>query len=155
MKVLSKYIEALKLGAQIDVKAPPGGTKAGQLVLLPAFQTAKVNNLVATSTSLTGYVNDTLGGVFVVAGVAISFGTTCTSGTLQIEVATGTQAVGSGTNQLTAVVSLAGAANTALNGVVIATPTAIVAGARVNVILAGVLTGLANCSVNIVLQRTA
>lgn len=155
MKVLSKYIEALKLGAQIDVKAPPGGTKAGQLVLVPTFETVQIPGLGATTTSLTAFVNDTVSGQYQIAAVSVNFGTTSTSGTLQVEVATGTQATGSGTNNLTGTVSLSGTANNVVNGVVIAAPTAIAAGSRVNIILAGTLTGLANCCVNIVLQRIA
>jgi hypothetical protein len=155
MKRLSKYVEAIRLGAVIDSKAPAGGTAAGTIVILPVYETVQAPGLGATSASLTLFVNDSLSGQYVVAGVAVSFGTTSTSGSLQVEVATGTQAVGSGTNQLTGTVSLSGTANTTLNGTVIATPTTISAGNRVNVILAGTLTGLANACVSLVLQRVA
>lgn len=155
MKRLSRYNEAIRLGAVIDSKAPAGGTAAGQMVILPVYETVQVPGLVAASTSLTAFVNDTLSGQYVVAGVVATFGTTSTSGTLQVEVATGTQATGSGTNQLTGAVSLSGVANTPVNGVLIAAPTTIVAGARVNLILAGTLTGLANACVSVILQRVA
>jgi hypothetical protein len=155
VKVLSKYIEAIKLGAQIDVKAPPGGTAAGKLVLLPTYETEQVFGLGASSTSQTIFVCDTVSGSFQIAAVSVSFGTASTSGTLQVEVATGTQAVGSGTNQLSSTVSLSGTANTTVNGVIVATPTTIAAGNRINIILAGTLTSLANACVTLILQRVS
>lgn len=155
MKRLSRYNEAIRLGAVIDSKAPAGGTAAGQMVILPVYETVQVPGLGASSASLTAFVNDTLSGQYVVAGVSAVFGTASSSGTLQIEVATGTQAVASGTNQLTGTVSLAGVAATTVNGTLIAAPTTITAGSRVNIILAGTLTSLANCVVSIVLQRVA
>lgn len=155
MKRLSRYVEALRLGAVIDSKAPAGGAAAGQTVILPVYETKGLFGLAATTGSLTAFVNDNISGQYVVAAVTSVFGTASTSGTLQVEVATGTQAVGAGTNQLTAPISLSGVTNTSLNGTVIAAPTTIVAGARVNVILGGTLTGLANDCLNIVLQRVA
>jgi hypothetical protein len=131
-----------------------GSTQVGGTgTLLPAYEYANVTQLGASSTSFTLYVNGSLGGVFQVAGASVVFGTASTSGTMQIEVATGTQAVGSGTNQLTGTMSLAGTANTTVNGTVIASPTSIAAGSRINVILAGTLTSLANCTVTVVLKR--
>lgn len=157
MKRLSRYNEAIRLGAVIDSKAPSGGTAAGNIVILPVYETVQVTGLAATSTSLTAFVNDTLSGQYTLAGVTATFGTTSTSGTLQVEVATGTQATGSGTNQLTGTVSLSGTANTPVNGTLVATAskTTIVAGARINLILAGTLTGLANGCVSLVLERVA
>lgn len=154
-KLLSHYVEAIRLGAVIDTKAPAGGTAAGTKVIVPVYETVQVVGLGASSASLTAFVCDTLSGNYVIAGVSANFGTTSTSGTLQVEVATGSQATGSGTNQLTGTVSLSGTANTPVNGTVIASPTTISAGARVNIILGGTLTGLANACVSIVLQRTA
>jgi hypothetical protein len=92
-------------------------------------------------------------GNYQVTGVKAIFGTASSSGTAQVEVATGTQAVGSGTVQLTGTVSLAGTANTVVNGTLITTPTAIAAGNRVNVILAGTLTSLANAVITVTLKR--
>lgn len=154
-KVLSKYVEAIKLGAQIDTKAPPGGTAAGKLVLVPSYETEQVFGLGASSSSQTIFVCDTVSGNFQIAAVSVSFGTASSSGTLQVEVATGTQAVGSGTNQLTGTVSLSGTANTTVNGTLLASPATIVAGNRINIILAGTLTSLANCCVTVILQRVA
>lgn len=157
MKRLSRYNEAIRLGAVIDSKAPAGGTAAGNIVILPVYETVQVPGLGASSTSLTAFVNDTLSGTYVLSGVTATFGTTSSSGTLQVEVATGTQATGSGTNQLTGTVSLAGTANTPVNGTLVASAskTQIVAGARINLILAGTLTGLANGCVSLVLERVA
>lgn len=151
MKRLSKLIEAVKLGAQPDFKNPLNG----QFVVLPLYETEQVFGLGASSSSLTAFVNDSVSGQYVVGGVTANFGTTSSSGTAQVEVATGTQAVGSGTNQLQAALSLSGTANTPVNGTVVASPQTIKAGDRVNVILGGTLTGLANGCVNIVLQRVA
>lgn len=157
MKRLSKYNEAIRLGAVIDSKAPSGGAAAGQTVILPVYEIITVSGLGASSASLTAFVNDNVSGSYVISGVTATFGTTSSSGTLQVEVATGTQATGSGTNQLTGTVSLSGTANTPVNGTVVAaaSKTTIAAGSRVNIILAGTLTGLANASVNIVLERVA
>lgn len=152
---LSRYVFALRKGAVIDSKAPAGGAAAGQMVILPVYENVNVSGLGASSTSFTAYVADNVSGTFQVAAVTATQGTASSSGTLQVEVATGTQATGSGTNQLTGTVSLAGTANTPVNGTVIAAPTAITAGCRVNVILGGTLTSLANGAINIVLQRIA
>jgi hypothetical protein len=139
-------------GNDIAVNSISTGT-VGSTTLLPVYEYANVTQLGASSTSFTLYVNGSLGGTFQVAGASVVFGTASTSGTAQVEVATGTQAVGSGTNQLTGTMSLAGTANTTVNGTVIASPTTIAAGSRVNIILAGTLTSLANCSITVVLKR--
>lgn len=155
MKRLSRYIEAIRLGAVIDSKAPAGGAAAGQTVILPVYETEQVFGLGASSASQTIFTCDAISGNYVVAAVEASFGTASSSGTLQVEVATGTQSVGSGTNQLTGTVSLAGTANTSVGGTVIAAPTTIQAGNRVNIILAGTLTSLANANIVVILQRIA
>jgi hypothetical protein len=155
MKRLSKYIEAIRLGAVIDSKAPAGGAAAGETVILPVYETITVSGLGASTTSFTAFVNDNVSGNFKIRSVSVNFGTTSTSGTMQVEVATGTQAVAAGTNQLTGTMSLSGTANTPVNGTVIAAPTTIAAGSRINLIFAGTMTNLANASVNIVLERIA
>lgn len=113
------------------------------------------NQLAAASyaVSHTIYVNDSTSGTYKVASVACVFGTASSSGTLQVEVATGTQAIASGTNQLTSTISLSGTANTVVNGTLIASPTTITAGARVNLIFGGTVTSLANMAVTVALQR--
>ncbi len=126
-------------------------------VMLPAYEILNdlQNQLAAASyaVSHTILVNDALSGTYKVASVAVVFGTASTSGTLQVEVATGTQAIGAGTNQLTGAASLSGAANTTVNGVLIAAPTTITGGARINLIFAGTVTSLANAAVTVILQR--
>jgi len=121
--------------------------------LIPAFEYVQSGTLTASSTSQTLWVNPNLGGTYKIAAASVVQGTASSSGTMQIEVATGTQAIGSGTNQLTGTMSLAGTANTTVNGTVIASPTTITAGSRINIILGGTLTSLANCVVTVTLQR--
>lgn len=127
------------------------------VAMIPKFEviTENSNQLAAASyaVSHTIFVNDNSGSTYKIVGVTATFGTTSTSGTLQVEVATGTQAVGAGTNQLTGAISLSGTANTPVNGVVIASPTTITAGSRVNLIFAGTVTGLLNASISVALQR--
>src|SRR5258708_4240357 len=126
-------------------------------VFIPAYEyAADLQNQVVAATyavSHTIYVNDSVSGTYQVVAATAVFGTASTSGTLQVEVATGTQAVASGTNQLTGTMSLSGTANTTVNGTVIASPTVITAGSRINLIFAGTVTSLANAVVTVVLQR--
>jgi|SRR5579872_406853 len=135
----------------VQVGQTTTGSTSG--ILVQPYEIPNVALLSATSTSFTLWLNPNVGGTYKVVGASAVFGTASSSGTLQVEVATGTQAVGSGTNQLTGTVSLSGTANTTVNGTVIASPTTITAGSRVNLILAGTMTSLANCSVSVVLQR--
>jgi len=141
----------------LGASAPGLATTSSGVSMIPRYETITDNqNQVAAASyavSHTIYVNDNTGSTFKVAGVTATFGTASSSGTLQVEVATGTQATGSGTNQLTGTVSLAGTANTPVNGTVIASPTTITSGSRVNLIFAGTVTSLANASVNVALQR--
>ena len=122
-------------------------------ILVQPYEIPNATGLGAATTSFSLWVNPNVGGTYKVVGASVVFGTASTSGTMQIEVATGTQATGSGTNQLTGTMSLSGAANTTVNGTIIASPTTIAAGNRVNVIIAGTMTSLANCTVSVVLQR--
>ena len=138
--------------------ATPGSlaTSTG-VTMVPRYeQLQDVQNQVAAATYAVShpiFVNDNTGSTFKVGGVSVNFCTASTSGTLQVEVATGTQAVGAGVNQLTGTVSLAGTANTTVNGTVIAAPTTISAGARVNLIFAGTVTNLLNAVITVTLQR--
>jgi hypothetical protein len=113
------------------------------------------NQVAAASyaVSHTIFLNDAVSGTYQVSGVSVVFGTASSSGTLQVEVATGTQAIASGTNQLTGTVSLAGTANTVVSGTLIASPTTITAGSRVNLIFAGTVTSLANAAINVVIKK--
>lgn len=155
MKRLSRYVEALRLGAVIDSKAPAGGAAAGLMEILPVYEALQVSGLSSSSASQTIFVPDNVGGTFQVAAVSARFGTASSSGTLQVEVAGAGVAVASGVNQLTGTVSLAGTGNTTVNGTVIASPTNIVAGSAINIILGGTLTNLANCGVTVTLRRVA
>lgn len=125
--------------------------------LLPTYELISDNqNQVAAASyavSHTIFVNDNVSGTYQIAAVSAVFGTASTSATLQVEVATGTQAIASGTNQLTGTVSLAGTANTTVNGTMITSPTTVTAGSRINLIFAGTVTSLANASVTVVLKR--
>lgn len=132
-------------------------TQGSTSILIPTYEyiTDNQNQVAAASYAVSHsiFVNDTVSGTYQIVAVAASFGTTSTSGTLQVEVATGTQAIGAGTNQLTGTMSLSGTANTTVNGTIIASPTTIAAGNRINLIFAGTVTGLANATVNVVLKR--
>lgn len=134
----------------------PGSTSSSYL---PAHTNASSNqNQVAAASyavSHTVYVHPNVTSTYQIAAVSATFGTASTSGTLQCEVATGTQAIASGTNQLTGTVSLAGTANTPVNGTMIASPTTIAAGSRINLIFAGTVTNLANAQVTIFLTRVS
>lgn len=128
-----------------------GGNVVGYIEPLQDVQ----NQVAAASwaVSHTIFVNDNVSGTYKVSAVSAVFGTASSSGTLQVEVATGTTAVGSGTNQLTGTMSLSGTANTTVNGTVIASPTTITAGARVNLIFGGTVTSLANAVVSVLLTK--
>lgn len=142
-------------GNDVTVNSIKSGssTLGGTGVIIPAYEYAVSTTLTSSSTSQTLWVNPNVGGTYVIAGVTATQGTASASGTLQVEVATGTQAIASGTNQLTGTMSLAGTANTPVNGTLITSLTTIAAGSRVNIILAGTLTSLANCVITIALQR--
>ncbi len=84
-------------------------------------------------------------GVWVLESITEYHQTGSTSGTLTVTVETGTTAPGSGTAQLTAVISLAAATQQILqNGTLIASPTEIGPGNRASMLIAGTMTSLAN-----------
>lgn len=152
-KKAHNYVSALRLGALLDQKSPT----TAAFVIVPLYENFEYVQgpaaAAAYAVSTTMFVNDNVSGTFRIAGVTATFGTASTSGTLQVEVATGTQAIAAGTNQLTGTISLAGTANTPVNGTLIASPTTIAAGSRVNLIFAGTVTNLANAVVALVLER--
>jgi hypothetical protein len=99
------------------------------------------------------FVNDNLTGTYQVVAATATFGTAGgTSCAVNVEVATGTQAIASGTNQMSSALVLTGAINTPVSGT-ITTQTTITAGARVNLIFSGTVTGLANFSINVILKK--
>lgn len=137
----------------IKTGAATGGS--GTLIATYELLTDNQNQVAVGSYDInhTIFVNDNVSGTYQIAAVTESHGTASSSGTLQVEVATGTQAIASGTNQLTGTMSLAGTANTPVNGTVIASPTTITAGSRINLIFGGTRTNLANASITVVLKR--
>jgi hypothetical protein len=88
-------------------------------------------------------------------GVREVHGTASTSGTLQVEKLTGTQAAGAGTSMLTGTVSLSGTANTVVSGTLVSSIATkrLAAGDRVGLVIAGTMTNLANCVVELIFKR--
>lgn len=148
-KTLSTYIPALKWGAVVDAKMPISGKR--QPISYYEYCASSVLSATSATQPLFTVPND--GCTWQVAGVSARFSTASSSGTLQVEVAGAGVAPGSGTNQLTGTVSLAGTANTTVNGTVIASPTTISPGASINLVIAGTMTSLAGCVVTVILQR--
>lgn len=85
----------------------------------------------------------------VLASVKVSYAVTSSSGTLQIEKLSTTQAPDSGTTMLQSAISLSGTANTVISGTPSNTPAnrTIDAGDRICLKDAGTLTGLSNLTV--------
>lgn len=148
-KKLSTYVPALKWGAVIDAKMPISGTR----LPLSYYEYYTSPILTASSASQPLFTVPSDGCTWQICAVSTRFTTASSSGTLQVEIAGAGIAVGSGTNQLSSTISLAGTANTTVNGTVIASPTTVAAGSSVNLVLAGTLTSLAGCLVTVVLQR--
>jgi len=174
-RLLEKYVEVVRMdGLRTNKPATFGSTLAvtGAATFSGAMTlngTVTINGTIigyATSAqytqgptaaaswavSTTIFVNDNVTGTYKVVAASAVFGTASTSGTVQIEVATGTQAIGAGTAQNSTPVSLSGTANTTVNAT-ITTQTTITAGARVNLLFAGTVTNLANCAINVILQK--
>lgn len=153
MKRLSRVLGALRLGAVLDQKNPANN----EFIAVQLYETIRDSqgSLAAASyaTNRTIMVNDNLSGEWYVAGVTSAFSTASASATVQVEVANGTTAPGSGTNQLQSALALSGTANTPSNGTLIASPTKVTAGGRINLIFAGTSTGLANGCVTVLLKR--
>lgn len=127
-----------------------------------AYEFITINNLGASSVSQTAFVapkNTQQYGQYALVGVIVTFGTASTSGTLQVEKATGTQAIAGGTNLLQATLSLSGTANTPVEASGSSAPVTnpntvqLSGGDRLNLIFAGTMTSLANCSVTLTLAR--
>lgn len=111
------------------------------------------NNLGSSSTSQTMFLADA---AYKVTAFSETHGTASSAGgTMQIEKATGTQAIASGTNLLTGTLATSTTANTPQSGTLIATTATLTlaAGNRLNLILGGTLTSLANCSVVVTFTR--
>lgn len=137
-----------------------GSTTATGVALLPRFERFQDNQNQQTAAnwavSHTLFLNDNTGSTFKVVGASVVFTTAGgAAAAVTVEVATGTQAIGAGTAQLTAPMVLTGAANTVVNGTVIASPTTITAGARINLIFSGTVTALAGATVIVTIQRVS
>ena len=91
---------------------------------------------------------------YTVSAVSVVFGTASTSGTVDVKKDTGTTAPGGGTSVLTGTISLAGTANTVVNGTLTATAAtlAMAAGDRLSVTFGGTLTSLANAVIQVALK---
>lgn len=124
--------------------------------IIPIYESIQANQFgVAASNwavSTTIFVNDSVSGTYKIVGGSAVWGTASTSGIVKLEVATGTQAIASGTSQTSTGIDTSTTAATA-NNFVMTTQTTISAGARVNLIWSGTVTNLVICSVNVVLQR--
>jgi hypothetical protein len=94
-------------------------------------------------------------GTYQVVSVQAVFGTASSSGTLQVEQLTGTTAPGSGTVMLTGTVSLAGTANTIVNGTLVSNSSTlqIAPGQRLGLKFAGTMTSLVGLVVVVGLKR--
>lgn len=92
-------------------------------------------------------------GYYRVRGVRETHATASTSGTLQVEKLTSGTAPGSGVNQLTGTMDLAGTASTPIAGTVIEPPDIINPGESVGLVFAGTLTNLVGCCVTVHLER--
>jgi hypothetical protein len=96
-------------------------------------------------------------GTYQVVGASLVFSTASSSGTVQIEKATGTTAPGSGTALLTGTMSTAGTANTVVNGTVVSNPNTLTLnpGDRLNVVIGGTQTGLVDLCVDVYMIRVS
>lgn len=139
-------------GFQVDTSGNPSSNG----VIVPIYEDIQANQfgVVASNwaVSTTMFVNDNVSGTYKIAGGTAVWGTASSSGILKLEVATGTTVIGSGTSQTSTGIDTSTTAATA-NNFILTTQTTITAGSRVNLIWSGTITGLAICSVNVVLQR--
>lgn len=142
------------LGSRFSLPIQENGAVLARLEYATYVQgTMTASNFTNTHGNVALWINGNLGEQYQVCGVACTQGTASASLTLQVEVCTGTTAMGSGVNQLTGTVSMSGTANTPTYGTAITTPTVIPIGGRVNLIFGGSETSLAAAVINVLLQR--
>lgn len=155
-------IQVIGPQAQIEL---PNGAGAPTLVYVSPVQMVDVQGLAAASTSQSVFIAPPAAsaasgflplGQYSLVGVSAVFGTASSSGTLMVEKTPSGTAVGSGTNLLQSTISLAGTANTSLNGTMVTNPNTLQLnpGDRISLVLGGTLTSLANCAVSLFLART-
>lgn len=124
-------------------------------VLVIPYEFVIGTGITTTAGSTTIFLMPSTVETWQVAGASVTFSTTSSSGTVTVSVDSGTNAPGAGTAQLTGTMSLAGTANTPVNGTVIASPTSITSGSRISYTTAGTLTGLVGCVLTVLLKRIA
>lgn len=170
-RLLEKYVQVVRMdGLNTNKNVVIGKTATANLTVNGTLTTGPGGNVIVPiyefvedfqsgqsaaswASNHTCFVNGTTA-TWKIIGVNVVFSTAGGAGaTITAEVATGTTAMGSGVAQLTAPIPLTGAANTTVTGTLLASPTTITAGARVNLIFAGTVTGLANACVEIEFQR--
>ena len=152
---LTNVVALTAQGDSITVFSSPGENvwygyeRSSSSTAANSFVTA---NITATSTSFPMFTADQS---YVVTSASAIWGTASSSAGLQVEKTTGTTALGSGTNLLTATINTAGAANTVTSGTLVATSAslALAAGNRLNVIISGSTLSLANCVLTVGLRR--
>lgn len=135
-----------------DVPNQSGGTsRSTKSNLIPLEHNINVQ-LTASSASQQIFVADDY---YQLVAVKEAHGTASTSGTLQVEHLTGTQASGAGTSMLTGTMSLSGTANTVISGTLVSTLSTLqlAPGDRLGLVIAGTMTNLANCAVSLFLKR--
>jgi hypothetical protein len=154
----------LGAGAQIELN---NGAGAPTLVSSQLFESVTINNIAAA-----GATNQVLWtappaasaatgalplGSYKLLGVSLRYSTASTSGTLQIEKTPSATAVGSGTNQLAATVSLSSTANTVNSGFpatnVASANQLIGPGDSLSAIFAGTVTNLVGLTITLYIAR--
>ena len=141
-----------KAAVEADVPNQSGGlSKPTSANLIPLEYVMSVQ-LSATSASQQVFIADDY---YQLVAVKEAHGTASTSGTLQVEHLTGTQASGAGSSMLTGTMSLAGTANTVISGTLVATLSTLqlAPGDRLGLVIAGTMTNLANAVVTLYLKR--
>lgn len=153
MKVISRYVDAVRLGAQLDQKVN------GAFNLVPPYEYVTTLPLAAASfVANTGYPqfvvpND--GCTWQIVAVSVRYSTAAAgAATLDVTVDNAGTAPGQGTSALNSVIALNGTANTVANGSVKTAPPTLAAGTVLS-ILAGVTatTGLVGMVATITLRR--
>lgn len=151
-----------QMGSSASIELP-NGAGASSVIEIPVYASANTSLAAASTSQVVWTAPPLVGsgnlnkGQYALAGVQVRFGTASTSGTLQVEKTPSATAVGSGTNLLTGTISLAGTANTSLNGTLVSPPgldaNLLSGGDSLSVVLGGTLTSLANCAVTLLIQR--
>lgn len=153
-KLLSRYVEALRLRAVVDA----WDSSTNSIAPISYLEYISVGPLAAASfaqnTSYAYYTAPNDGKTWKIVGISYRFTTQSTAAsTFSVEVAGAGVAPGSGTAQ-TGALTLQGTANTTINGT-LTTQTTISAGSSINLVVSNTAatTGLAGFVATITLQR--